>query len=184
MRSRRVIVMALGLSAFFGVADATTAPSLQYQRVVSAVRFHVLETFRGEAALDITTQLIWERTPSQTEVTWATAGTRCALKTVGGHTGWRLPSFFELMTLVDPSLQDQAATPQLPAGHPFQGVKADVYWAVNSPASESAEAFAVDFARGDVSSHRKTQAHPLWCVRGGITDPPHQHRQRDRQDSV
>lgn len=174
----------LGLAVLCGMAEATEVPLLSPQEAAGPGRFQVLEAFHGEAVLDRTTQLIWERTPSQTEVAWETAGSRCALKSVGGQAGWRLPSFFELMTLVEPAPRGASAAPTLPTGHPFQGVKARAYWATSSLATGSTEAYAVDFLRGDVTSRHKYQAQPLWCVRGGTPASPARDTAPSRHDII
>lgn len=157
------LVMALGSTT---VAQAPAADTQTDQR------FAVLTAYRGEAVLDRTTQLIWERSPLPMTVTWMTATNRCALKTVGGHRGWRLPTFLELMTLVEPQPRQASAVPALPTSHPFLGVKAAAYWTVDTPAAESAQAYTVDFLKADVATRQKNQAYPLWCVRGGAFDIP------------
>ncbi len=134
-------------------------------------RFQILEEYKGEAVLDSETLLIWERTPSATETAWANASLRCALRSTGGQIGWRLPSFLELMTLVEPAPSAAANKPSLPTGHPFHGVKADSYWTAGSQATEPTSAYAVDFLRGDITLQRKNQAHASWCVRGGASSP-------------
>lgn len=161
--------IAIGMAILLGTADATKAPTVNASETE---RFIVLATFHGEAILDHTTQLIWERAPLPMEVAWTTATNRCALKTVGNHAGWRLPSFIELMTLVEPRRQQASVTPALPTGHPFLGVKATAYWTVDTPAAESAQAYTVDFLLADVAPRQKNQTHPLWCVRGGMTEVP------------
>jgi hypothetical protein len=162
--------LAIGAAALFGSAGATESP---YDTSQSG-RFAVLETLRQEAVLDHRTQLIWERSPNPAEVTWTTAHTRCTLKTVGGQTGWRLPSFIELMTLVEPLTQQTARVPTLPPGHPFQGVKAGAYWTSDSSSSEPSQAYTVDLYVADVATQKKTQTNPLWCVKGGIFEQPPQ----------
>jgi Protein of unknown function (DUF1566) len=157
------VTLAIGVAALFGSAGATESPYSTSQNG----RFAILETLRQEAVLDLRTQLIWERSPNPTEVTWSTAHTRCSLKTVGGQTGWRLPSFIELMTLVEPIPQQAPIVPTLPVGHPFQGVKAGAYWTSDSPSSEPKHAYTVDLLRADVATHEKNRTNPLWCVRGG-----------------
>lgn len=156
----------IGMVALLGNVSAAESPS----GISQTGRFAVLETFREEAVLDRTTQLIWERTPNLSEVTWPTAQTRCQLKTVGGQTGWRLPSFIELMTLIEPPLHHTSSLPALPAGHPFHGVKATPYWTGDASSSEPATAYTVDLLRADVAPRQKTQSHPLWCVKEGIPD--------------
>ncbi len=158
-----VLVMALGTTTVGQAPAADTQPD---------ERFTVLAAYHGEAVLDRTTQLIWERSPLPMAVTWTTAINRCTLKTVGSHGGWRLPTFLELMTLVEPRPQQASTVPALPPSHPFLGVKAAAYWTTDTPASESAQAYAVDFLLADVATRQKNQAYPLWCVRGGISDAP------------
>jgi hypothetical protein len=139
---------------------------------VHTARFQILEEYKGEAVFDIETHLIWERSPSSVETAWANASLRCALTSTGGRLGWRLPSFFELMTLVEPAPPATANRPSLPAGHPFRGVRADPYWTISSQDTEPTNAYAIDFLRGDVTSQRKNQAHAWWCVRGGPVNSP------------
>lgn len=139
---------------------------------VQASRFQILEEYRGEAVLDNDTHLIWERSPSSAETAWANASLRCAFAVTGGRLGWRLPSFFELMTLVEPGPPTATSKPSLPAGHPFRGVRADSYWTTSSQDSEPANAYAVDFLRGDLTPQRKNRTHAGWCVRGGTPNAP------------
>ena len=160
--------LVVGLAVLFGIAEA----SENALDVAQTSRFLIMDTFRGEAVLDRTTQLIWERSPNSNEVTWSTAQTRCALKTVGGQSGWRLPSFIELMTVIEPSPHQPSSLPALPAGHPFQNVKAVAYWTNDASSTEPGQAYTVDLLQADVLSRQKSQPHPLWCVRGGIPDRP------------
>jgi hypothetical protein len=157
-------------------------PSIDVQ--VHASRFQILEEYKGEAVLDTETHLIWERTPSAAETAWANASLRCALASTGGRLGWRLPSFLELMTLVEPAPLAAASKPRLPSGHPFQGVRADFYWTTSSQDTEPTNAYAIDFLRGDVMSQRKNRAHAWWCVRGGTSDSPATWSSSRPQESI
>lgn len=132
-------------------------------------RFVVLGEFQGEAVLDRETQLIWERTPSPTETRWGNAALLCAMRSAGGQRGWRLPTFFELMTLVDPAGYGAANRPLLPVGNPFTGIGGQAYWSSNTQTTEPTKAYAVDFVIGDVAAKHKHSAHRIWCVRGGST---------------
>src|SRR6266850_4969907 len=58
----------------------------------------------GAAVRDNETGLVWERSLVVTTQTWASALGRCANLSSGGRKGWRLPSFAELSSLVDPSV--------------------------------------------------------------------------------
>lgn len=151
---------------------------------VHASRFQILENYKGEAVLDTETHLIWERSPSSAETAWANASLRCALTSTGGRLGWRLPSFFELMTLVEPAPPATANKPSLPAGHPFHGVRADPYWTTSSQDTEPTNAYAVDFLRGDLTSQRKNRAHAWWCVRGETLNFPATSSSSHPQESI
>ncbi len=144
-------------------------------------RFQVLEEFGGEAVFDLETELIWERSPSRSAAVWSRAPVLCARKSVGGRKGWRLPSFLELMTLVNPSTNGAHSGPTLPPGHPFLGVKAETYWSVTSLPAIARQAYAVDFLIGDVAPQGKSRLSHYWCVRGGASGTAHPRADRDRE---
>jgi Protein of unknown function (DUF1566) len=105
-------------------------------------RFHVLAAFQNQAVLDRETGLVWERSPSTEHMQWSNARLFCAQKTVGGRGGWRLPAFFELASLVAPSVH---TGPRLPTGHPFLNVQAAAYWSDTAFANEPGFVLIVDF---------------------------------------
>lgn len=168
-RSRELTV--IGMLLILGPAGATELPIGTPSLSGGNQRFQVLEEFGGQAVLDRNTQLLWERAPSQAGMRWSDAAARCALKVTGGKSGWRLPSFLELMTLLDPSIQTMSTGPTLPAGHPFRGVQASAYWTVTSNPDDPGRAYALDFSLGDVDSPEKAHRRPAWCVRGGMSEP-------------
>jgi hypothetical protein len=174
----------LGGLLLLGVPAAGFPSDPRIDVQMHASRFQILEEYKGEAVLDAETHLIWERSPSSAETAWANASLRCALTSTGGRLGWRLPSFFELMTLVEPALPATANRPSLPAGHPFRGVRADSYWTISSQDGEPTNAYAIDFLRGDVTSQRKNRAHAWWCVRGGTVNSPMPSSSSRPQESI
>jgi Protein of unknown function (DUF1566) len=180
----RTIMGVLGAMLLMSVHAMGLSSDLGIHVQMPGSRFQILEEYRGEAVLDTETHLIWERTPSSSETAWANASLRCALSSTGGRLGWRLPSFFELMTLVEPPPPAAATKPSLPTGHPFRGVRADPYWTTSSQDIEPANAYAVDFLRGDVAIQRKTRPHAWWCVRGGAVDAPSASSRSQPQESI
>ena len=144
----------------------------------AAKRFRILDQFDHEAVLDTETQLVWERRPSPTPYPWPQARLICAQKAVGGRGGWRLPSFYELSSLVDPSVQNPGI-PRLPPGHPFQNVQPRGYWSSTSFADEPGFALIVGFgfvsgsdspiAVGD--ANKNGGPYLVWCVRGYSPGP-------------
>lgn len=132
-------------------------------------RFVVLADFGGAAVRDNETGLVWEQAPSVNDMGWGIARYACAYKRLGGREGWRLPSFAELASLLDPSVAPPG--PILPPGHPFS-LFGRVYWSATS--AGPGNAWLVDFSGnsyhtkgGDVlAAETDTSFIYTWCVRG------------------
>jgi len=135
------------------------------KKLPSASRFTILSAFGGAAVRDDETGLVWEKTLETNEVSWADARAACADKDVGGRKGWRLPSIFELASLMDLSM---STGPTLPLGHPFTNVQLDVYWSATTVAGTPNSAWLVFFDTGKVLNGFKTITFHAWCVRGGM----------------
>ena len=73
------------------------------RKLAPADRFYVLTNWNNEAVLDKETGLVWERTPAQNG-SWSAARNLCAALTTGDRRGWRLPSFHELQSLIQPNV--------------------------------------------------------------------------------
>jgi hypothetical protein len=145
-----------------------------WDRRINNARFQVLQEFNNEAVLDRETGVVWERSPSTQPMAWSNARLFCAQKAVGGRGGWRLPAFFELASLVDPSVHT-AGIPRLPSGHPFTSVQAADYWSDTAFADESGFVLLVGFhfVAGSDAPIFVTDANVggapkyAWAVRGG-----------------
>ncbi|MGQ0812047.1 MAG: Lcl C-terminal domain-containing protein, partial [Nitrospiraceae bacterium] len=135
-------------------------------------RFQILRELGEEAVLDQETQLIWERYPSGDGTSWSSAAMNCAVKAIGGRRGWRLPTFFELMSLVDPSVRGTAARPALPTGHPFSSARATRYWSETAVSDDPTKAYVVDFLGGDVMGESIQGKRNYWCVRRTPSEQP------------
>lgn len=170
--SGRGFVVCLALFCCVVLTNTVSGQLFDFQQENVSTRFEILAEFNRDAILDHETQLIWERSPSVRGTGWTHAPLLCATKTVGGRKGWRLPTFLELMTLVDPSGEKYAAGTVLPTGHPFQGIKPDSYWTVTSSSSDARHAYAVDFVAGDIATQQKSRISSYWCVRGGVQGIP------------
>jgi len=127
-------------------------------------RFVVLSDWNSEAVLDRKTDLVWERSPNVSFTNWSGAQNRCENLLLGKHKGWRLPTIFELATLVDPNVPSPG--PTLPAGHPFT-VASSFYWSATTDITNNANAWGVGFNIGDVGSGVKSAIDYVWCVRDG-----------------
>lgn len=140
-------------------------------------RFTVLADFGGQAVLDRETGVVWERSPSTTQLDWIPAQATCNGKNAGNRKGWRLPTIQELASLVDPTVPSPG--PTLPAGHPFANVRvttdpsggansSSAYWSATTASINPAlNAYGVEFQTGVVASTTKIGFLYVWCVRGG-----------------
>jgi hypothetical protein len=170
-------LLALGLLAGVpltaGPAQAVDAAGPYYalpswdRKIAPVNRFVVLTNWNSEAVLDKETGLVWEQSPQTATATWINSNARltCANKTVGNRKGWRLPSFPELASVIDPSV---TPGPTLPAGHPFTNVLSSNYWSASANAEGSLDAWYVGFSIGHVSFTSKNGGLHVWCVRGGM----------------
>ena len=151
------ILIALGM----GVSEASELHS--WDQKLTTKRFDVLLRFDDEAVLDHETQLVWEQAPSTTTVLWSAARISCANKVVSGRMGWRLPTFYELASLVDAD----EPSPSLPPNHPFDDVAGVAYWASTTHVLNDDFAWHVNFGIPDLSVSSKVALLRVWCVRGG-----------------
>ena len=127
-------------------------------------RFVVLSNWNSEAVLDRETGLVWDRAPGLVSLALDDAHLSCNDRTIGGRRGWRVPTYQDLSSLVDPSV---LAGPVLPPGHPFEGVLGNEYWSATTMGIEPTVAWALNFASGTRRRDLRTSTKFVWCVRGG-----------------
>jgi hypothetical protein len=116
--------------------------------------FTVVPGSNNEAVRDNTTNLVWERVPDTGQRNWADSVAYCPTKTVGGVTGWRLPSIDELTNLYP------APTP------PFTYNTSLAYWSATTDTFIPHYSLLVDFGNGNVVSANGAGTGHAWCVRG------------------
>jgi hypothetical protein len=152
------------LDQFLVAVGNSTVPPWD-RTLPSSTRFVVLSDMEGEAVLDRETGIVWQASLLGSTV-WGGARHSCANSAVGNKKGWRLPSFAELASLIDPSVPIPG--PKLPPGHPFTNVQSGPYWSASTNAVNPANAWLVDFGNGGVTTTAKTETLLVWCVRGGM----------------
>jgi hypothetical protein len=138
------------------------------RKMAPADRFLILTNWNKEAVLDKETGLVWERSPVQTG-SWSAARNLCAALTTGGRRGWRLPSFHELQSLIQPNVVPPE--PSLPVGHPFINILPTAsYWSATIDAAHPNAAWYVTFSCCGVGSSDVILSNDMaiWCVRGDM----------------
>jgi hypothetical protein len=94
------------------------------------------------AFLDVKSGLMWASEDLPKELKWKEAGDACTACRCAGFSDWRLPTRFELETLLDLSRSDPAADPDL-------GLKSAYYWSSTPLASSPGDyAWGVHFYLG------------------------------------
>jgi hypothetical protein len=112
----------------------------------------------GQSVCDKTTGHHWEQSPSTLTFNQENARAHCA----GLEGGYRLPGIKELATVIDYSVEDQAAL--LNAG-PFSGLFYDDYWTATPYAKIPTSNWAINFRNGDFKIAHNSSSFRAWCVR-------------------
>jgi hypothetical protein len=152
------IVISYNLAPLFP-AQGDSAVLSGSQRFIAA--------FDGAAVKDLQTGFTWEQSPDFSYSVWTEAIAHCKAKTVGGQTGWRLPSIKELSTLIDSSQKD----PALPSGHPFGNNKSSIFWSSTPSETDDMVAWHVSFFTGEAVTDQKSQTRRTWCMLAETATP-------------
>jgi hypothetical protein len=112
---------------------------------------------------DLVTGLMWQQSASPIGYTWDDANAYCAGLTLAGHCDWRLPTFIELLSLVDYS----KTYPAIDSTH-FPGTPPDYFWsATPAPGTNTpvTVAYFVNFNPGLTGTYDTTHVDYARCVR-------------------
>jgi hypothetical protein len=158
-RSARAIALASAAAVFAILPAHATAPTDQYG------------AFNRDNVViyDQKTQLTWERGVAPTPMNQTSAASYCATLVLDGGGGWRLPTYKELLTLVDEEAFDNdfngapetkaidlAAFPANPPGY---------FWSSSLVVGQSGKAWAVDFSSGEGVTQNDQSFASVRCVR-------------------
>lgn len=119
----------------------------------------------GEIVEDTLTGLAWQRTFA-TAAPWPSAGDYCSsLNSNGGYAGrsdWRLPSVYELATLIDLGRSQPAIDTTA-----FPGTPAELFWwSATADALHPGLAWGVGFGAGDVNAGQVQSSFYVRCTAG------------------
>jgi len=109
---------------------------------------------------DSVTGLVWQDNET-VEKTWVEAISYCEALTLGGNDDWRLPNKKELLSIVDYNTYNPAISSV------FQNTTSDLYWSSTTDASNTSNAWSVNFYGGYTYNDDKTHNGSVRCVRAG-----------------
>jgi len=162
-------VMMHKLKPFTCTKGKVVTPPAWYQKLAPVSRFVLV--LDGDAVLDCETGLVWERSPSIGGLSWEAAMLRCLELTKGKRLGWRLPTAWELLTLMDSTkFSPTFLDPPLPPGHPFINVRSTSYWTATTDFLNRNPEIAVGLDLQKVfgvfvQDYSKSKGFLAWCVR-------------------
>jgi uncharacterized protein DUF1566 len=123
----------------------------------------------GVTVLDNKTGLRWERNVSSTSTKydWLSAIAHCSFTSIGGITGWRVPTFKELETLIDERHYGPAIDPTAFPGAPGLIPGETLFWSSTpfTKFSQRDQSFAVDFWDGSGTTVGTSTQEFVRCVR-------------------
>jgi hypothetical protein len=108
---------------------------------------------------DNVTGLVWQKQDDGTTRTGDAADTYCSGNAAGlPGTGWRLPTDFELVTIVDYGRSAPAINPV------FTGTQSSSYWSSTTNVDNSTYVWHVSFFSGDVNCDTMANLYSVRCV--------------------
>ena len=128
-----------------------------------------LETYtvNGDGTVtDDLTDLMWQQAEPAGAPTWAAAQTYCTNLTLATHSDWRLPTFIELVSIVDYSQNAPAISPTA-----FPSAPGLDFWSSTPFAGALTDAREVYFSSGDTGHDGVLGTNYVRCARGPAGTP-------------
>lgn len=114
---------------------------------------------------DRRTGVFYEQSPSTDTFAWSSDGVETEAQdhceAIGP--GWRLPTYHELIAVVDVTIFNPAVNLSV-----FSNVQSSIYWSASPFAATPSLAWNVNFLTGTVAASTKTNVLKVWCVRSGL----------------
>lgn len=106
---------------------------------------------------DNKTGLMWTQNANPFgRLDWNSALLRCSSYSIAEHSGWRLPTLYELMSLSE-VIKEKS--------HPFMNIQSSYYWSGSSPTEGSDFAWRVSVRFASARSFNKSLSYHVWPVR-------------------
>jgi len=125
-----------------------------------------LSSHGADMVIDESTGLGWQdnRFAQEEKYTYAKAEKFCDELKIGGFEDWRIPTIFELLSIVNYKKYDPAILDG------FSSVETEAYWTSTQYMGDSDEVWGVSFKDGATTANGKTYDRRLRCVRS--INPP------------
>jgi uncharacterized protein DUF1566 len=169
MKKKSVLSILGGIGIFISCVTFVRADAVKPWGNITdgSTRFVVLSEFSGQAVLDRSTGLIWEKTPASVSANWVIQTNVCIARSPGGPFGWRMPRFEEIASLFNEgTVTPGGLSVLLPTGHPFTNISGD-YWTSSQNPIDPNQARIFNTSFYDNSYSDKSISFRVWCVRGG-----------------
>ena len=117
---------------------------------------------KGDVVVDTKLNLMWQDNSAAKTVkkSWQDAKRYCQNLSLAGFSDWRLPSYDELLTIVDYDRYNPAIMPS------FKNFAFKFYWSSSGVSFSSKWACNVGFLHGNTNCSDKSYKKPVRCVRG------------------
>jgi hypothetical protein len=139
-----------------GLLGGAAAPLSRAHGYTPPCQYTLTPSATPPTTLDTATGLTWESSPPPTAQTWAQASSRC----VALGAGWRLPSIWELETIVDEGKQNPAIDTTA-----FPGAQKLLYWSATAYGPSAGSHMGVYFDKGNAGTYGDGQTAFSRCVK-------------------
>ena len=131
-------------------------------------------TVNDDTVIDNVTELIWQRNvPTEGGLgglglySWASAKSHCAGLSLGGQSGWRLPTVIELLSIIDASMWIPAINTDV-----FPSTPSAEFWSATPFAGSAGQLWIVGFGSGGSRSVIPSTIMNVRCVRSAWARTP------------
>jgi len=134
---------------------------LSFMVLLTGTTIFANETNKSNVVLDKKNAIYWQDDLASQENSqdWDDAVEYCHKLVLNSMNNWRLPTFNELLSIVDYSRVDPAINPV------FEYVNEDTYWTSVDFSATSSRAWTIDFRTGKSYYSYKTTNHTIRCVK-------------------